>query len=167
MAWNPIPNFPLGKFSTQVQLRVGRSTELAKDKHYWWLFQMKNKMKSESDSENEASEFPNFVLLESFLETCPAKLSPFLIEKVISSWATLQTIKKTRNGNLLTEVESWRHDKNILKWSCSPLQNVRHTTCQTYLPLKLAISEEIEIALGKQGVMDFKRIAIWRNEEVI
>ena len=39
----------------------------------------KNKMNSESDSENEAVEFPRFIVLESLEETCLPKLSPFLI----------------------------------------------------------------------------------------
>ena len=37
---------------------------------------------SESDSENEASDFPRFIILESLEETCLAKFSQFLIEKV-------------------------------------------------------------------------------------
>ena len=68
---------------------------------------------SESDSENEAADFPRFIVIESFEEVCLAKLSPFLIEKVISTTASSKTVKKTRNGNLLVEVDSRRQAENI------------------------------------------------------
>ena len=35
------------------------------------------------DSENEAANFPKYIVLESLKETSRAKLSPFLIEKII------------------------------------------------------------------------------------
>ena len=54
-----------------------------------------------SDSENEAAEFPRFVVLESLAFP---KLPPLLIEKVILNRATPQTVKKIRNRNLLMEV---------------------------------------------------------------
>ena len=41
-------------------------------------------MKSESDSENDAAEFPTYIVLEFLEETCQVKLSCFLIEKLIS-----------------------------------------------------------------------------------
>ena len=68
---------------------------------------------SESDSENKVADFPRFIVIESLEEVCLAKFSPFLIEKVISPWATLKTLKKSRNGNLLVEVDSWRQVENI------------------------------------------------------
>ena len=39
----------------------------------------------ESDSENEATEFPKFIAIESQEETPLDKLSTFLIERVVSS----------------------------------------------------------------------------------
>ena len=66
---------------------------------------------SESDSENEAADFLRFIVIESLEEVCLAKFSPFLIEKVISTRATPKTIKKTRNRNLLVEVDSWSGQK--------------------------------------------------------
>ena len=66
-----------------------------------------------SDSENEAADFPRFIVIESLEEICLAKFSPFLIEKVISTRTTLKTVKKTRNSNLLVEVDSQRQAENI------------------------------------------------------
>ena len=74
---------------------------------------------SESDSANEASDFPRFIVIESLEEVGLAKFSYFLIEKVISTRASPKTVKKTRNGNLLVEVrqpETGRKhikDKNV------------------------------------------------------
>ena len=70
---------------------------------------------SESDSENEAADFLRFIIIESLEETYLAKFSLFLKEKVMSTRATLRTIKKSRNTNLLVEVDSKKHAKNILK----------------------------------------------------
>ena len=38
---------------------------------------------SESDSENEAADFPRFIVIESLEDVCLAKLSPFLYRKSI------------------------------------------------------------------------------------
>ena len=46
---------------------------------------------SESDSENEATGFSRFIVIES-LEACLGKFSPFLIEKVISTRGSLKTV---------------------------------------------------------------------------
>ena len=56
---------------------------------------------SESDLENEAADFPRFIVIESLEEVCLTKFSPILKEKVISARATLKTVKKTRNGTCL------------------------------------------------------------------
>ena len=68
---------------------------------------------SESDSGNEAADLPRFIVIESLEEVCLDKFSPVLIEKVISTRTTPKTVKKTRNGNLLVKVDSWRHAENI------------------------------------------------------
>ena len=68
---------------------------------------------SESDSENEAVYFRRFIVIESLAEVCLVKFSPFLIEKVISTRASLKTVQKTRNCNLLIEVDSRRQAENI------------------------------------------------------
>ena len=101
----------LGLFLTQVGLRGGwRCTGPVKNIQQIWRLQTK-KTKwnlSESDSENEAADFPRFIVIESLEEVCLAKFSPFLIEKVISTRASPKTVKKTKNGNLLVEVDSRR-----------------------------------------------------------
>ena len=109
--------YPLGLFTTQVGLRGGwRSAGPVKNIQLIWRLQTKKKTKrnlSESDSENEASDFPRFIVIESLEEVGLAKFSPFLIEKVISTKASLKTVKKTRNGNLLVEVDNRRQAENI------------------------------------------------------
>ena len=131
---------------------------------------------SESDSENEAVDFPRFIVIESLEEVCLAKFSPFLIEKVISTRASPKTVKKTRNGNLLVEVDSRRQAENILK-----IKTFHTTKCRAYpheklntskgvirsRELALATEDEIASALGKQGVTNIKRISIKKGEERI
>ncbi len=120
---------------------------------------------SESDSENEAADFPRFIVIESLKEVCLAKFSPFLIEKVISTRASPKTVKKTRNGNLLVEVDSRRQAENILK-----IKTFRTTKCRAYpheklntskgvirnRELALTIKEEMLAVQGKQGVTNIK-----------
>ena len=47
---------------------------------------------SESDSENETADFPRFIVIKPLEEVCLSKLSPFLIEKVISTRASPKTV---------------------------------------------------------------------------
>ena len=129
---------------------------------------------SESDSENGAADFPRFIVIESLVEVCLAKFSPFLIEKVISTRASLKTVKT--NGNLLVEVDSRRQAENILK-----IKTFHTTKCRAYLHEKLntskgvirsrefalATEDEIASALGKKGVTNIKRISIRKGEERI
>ena len=60
---------------------------------------------SESDAENKAADFPRFIVIESLEEVCFTKFSPFPRENVISTRVTTKNVKKTRNGNLLVEVD--------------------------------------------------------------
>ena len=129
---------------------------------------------SESDSENKAADFPRFIVIESLEEVCLAKFSPFLI--VISTRASPKTVKKTRNGNLLVEVDSRRQAENILK-----IKTFHTTKCRAYSPeklntskgvirsreLALATEDEIASALEKQGVTNIKRISIRKGEQHI
>ena len=115
---------------------------------------------SESDSENEAADFPRFIVIESLEEVCLAKFSPFLIEKVISTRASPKNVKKTRNGNLLVEVDSRRQAENI------KIKTFQTTKCRAYpheklntskgvirsRELALATEDEIASAQGKRGV---------------
>ena len=67
----------------------------------------------ESNSENEVADFPRFIVIESLEEVYLAKFSPSLIEKVISTRVSPKAVKKTRNGNLLVEVDSRRQAENL------------------------------------------------------
>ena len=108
---------------------------------------------------------PRFIVIESLEEVCLAKFSPFLIEKVISTRASPKTVKKTRNGNLLVEVDSRRQAENRLK-----IKTFHTTKCRAYpheklnifkgvmrsRELALATEDEIVSALRKQGVTNIK-----------
>ena len=98
------------------------------------------------------------------------------MEKVISTRASPKTVKKTRNGNLLVEVDSRRQAENILK-----IKTFHTSKCRVYLheklntskgvirsrELALATEDEIASALGKQGVTNIKRISIRKGEQQI
>ena len=163
--------YPLGLFPTQVGLRTS-------EKYTAYLASSNKKTKqnlSESDSENEAADFPRFIVIKSLEEVCHAKFSPFLIEKVISTRACPKTVKKTRNGNLLVEGDYLRQAENI------KIKTFHTTKCRAYLheklntskgvirsrELALATEDEIASALGKQGVTNIKRISIRKGEERI
>ena len=131
---------------------------------------------SESDSENEAADFPRSIVIESFEEVCLTKFSPFLIEKVISTRASPKNVQKTRNGNLFVEVDSRKQAENILK-----IKTFHTTKCRAYpheklntskgvirsRELALATEDEIASAVGKQGVTNIKRISIKKGGERI
>ena len=125
--------------------------------------------------ENEAADFPRFIVTESLEEVCIAKFSPFLIEKVISTRDTPKTVKKTKNGNLLVEVDKRRQPENILKMKtfhttkCRAYQHKKLNTSKGVIrsrDLALTTEEEIASALGKQSVTN-KRISIRKGEERI
>ena len=106
-------DFPLGSFPTQ---RVSGGVQGQQKIYSIYGISKYKKTKrnlSESDLENEAADFPRFIVIESLEEVCWAKFSLFFVEKVISTRATLKTVKKTRTGNLLVDVDSWRQAENI------------------------------------------------------
>ena len=130
----------------------------------------------ESDSENEAANFPRFVVIESLEEVYLAKFWPFLIEKVISTRASPKTVKKTRNHNLLVEVDSWKQAENIFKiktfltTKCGAYPHEKLNTSKGVIrsrELALATEDKIASALGKQGVTNIKRISIRKGEQRI
>ena len=125
---------------------------------------------SESDLKNVAADFPRLIFIESLEEVCLAKFSPFLIEKVISTRASPKTINKTRNGNLLIEVDNWRQEENILKiktFNTTKYRAYPHEKLNTSKgvirsrELVLATEDEIASAQGKQ------RISIRKGEQRI
>ena len=63
-------------------------------------FKKSKRYLSNSDTE---SDFPRFIIIESLQDVKLDQVSPFLIEKIISSRST---VKKLQTGNLLVEVES-------------------------------------------------------------
>ena len=126
--------------------------------------------------EGEVADFSRFIVIESLEEVCLVKFSPFLIEKIISTRATLKNMKKIPNGNLLVEVESWRQAESILK-----MKTFHTTKCRAYLheklnnskrviwsrELALATEEEMLAAREKQEITNIKRIFIRKGEEKI
>ena len=127
---------------------------------------------SQTDSNTEFNEFPKFIELESMNKIPLKKLSPFLIEKVISSRAKFKSIKKIRNGNLLVKVTEKKHADSLLnmekfhyyKYKAYPHE--RLNSCNGVIrsqELSLATEEEIKTVLRKQGVMNHRRISIKRN----
>ena len=128
---------------------------------------------SESDLEDDAADFPRFIVIESLEEVCLAKFSPFLREKVISTRATPKNVKEIWKRNLLVEVESQRRTESLLK-----LKTFHTTKCKAYPHEKLNISkgvirsrelalateEKMSAALGKHGSKMKKKI---RKEERI
>ena len=116
------------------------------------------------------------MVIDSLEEVCRAKFSPFLIEKVISMRATLKTVKKTRNKNLLIKVDSWRQAESILKMKTFHMMKCRaypHEKLITskevfrHRELALVTEEETVSALGKLGVTNIRRISIRKGEEWI
>ena len=86
-----------------------------------------------------------------------------------------KNVKKTRNGNLLVEVDSRRQAENI------KIKTFHTTKCRAYpreklntskgfirsRELALATEDEIASALGKHGVTNIKRISIRKCDERI
>ena len=119
--------------------------------------------------------FPRFIVIES-RETPITQLSPFIIEKVISSYLTPIYVKKLKNQTLLVEVTKKKHANFLLK-----MTRFHNTTIKTYPHKSLNVSigivrskelslcslEEIKSELKNQGVMDVKRITIKKQENDI
>ena len=117
---------------------------------------------SESDWE-WGSRLPKFII-ESLKEVCLAKISPFLIEKVISTRGSQKTIKKTKYANLFVEVDSRRRienikNKNVLydEMQSLPAWETQHFQ-GSYQQLALATEDEIASALGKKGLVS---LVLW------
>ena len=117
------------------------------------------------DNEAEAP-FPRFIIIES--NSAPiTNLSPFIIEKVISTNLTPITVKKLKNQTLLVEVEKRKHADFLLKMT--KFQNI---SVKTYphkslnvskrfvrsKELSICIIKEIKRELKKQGVTEMKSV---------
>ena len=106
--------FPLGLFATQLGLCGGwwSMGPMKNIQHSTSSFKKTKRNLSESSSESDDEEitrFPRFIVLEAQDNSPLATLSPFIIEKIISSNLQPKTVKKLRNGNLLVEVEKKRN----------------------------------------------------------
>ena len=138
-------------------------------------FKKSKRYLSDSDSETE-NDFPRFIIIESLQDTKLDQLSPFMIEKIISSRSNPKTVEKLQAGNLLVEVESKKHTDNLLK-----MEIFRNLKCRAYphaklntskgivrsKELSLATPEEIEMVFKKQGIKEYRRVTICRNDETI
>ena len=126
-------------------------------------FKKSKRYLSDSDLETE-SDFPRFIIIESLQDIQLNQLSPFLIEKTISSRSNPKNVKKFRTVNLLVEVEIKKYTENQLKrekfhnFKCRAYPHAKLNTSKGVVrskELSLATPEEIETALKKTR---YKRI---------
>ena len=138
-------------------------------------FKKSKRYLSDSDSETE-SDFPRIIIIESQQDIKLNQLSPYLIEKIISSRSNSKNVKKLRNGNPLVEVENKNHAKNQLKLEkfhnlkCRAYSHAKLNTSKSIVKSKellLATLEEIEAAFKKQGIKEYRKVTIRRNDETI
>ena len=101
------------------------------------FFKKSKRYLSDSDSENE-TDLTRFKITESLDETKSDQLSPFLMEKIISSWCNPKYVKKLRNGNLLVEVLTKIHAENILK-----MDKFHNIKCKAYPHARLNTSKGV------------------------
>ena len=92
----------------------------------------------QNHSENEAADFFRFIVIKSLEEACLYKFSLFLIEKVIKIRANPKNISKTRNGNLIVEVDCQRPTENIKNENLSYDKIQSLSSWKTQLPNKLS-----------------------------
>ena len=73
----------------------------------------------ESDNPNKEKiqpepPFPKFIILELIEDPPLTKLSPFLIQKIISTNINPKTVKILRNGTIMIETENKKHTNFLL-----------------------------------------------------
>ena len=138
------------------------------------------KKRTRKELENEQAEvestgtFARFLIIESLENEKPlAKLSPFVIEKVLVSLAgSPKSVKKLRNGTFLVEVEKPQHSKNLLcmkRFFDIPSKCTAHGTLNSSRGIircpDLAGVDEAEIVteLSTQNVIEARRIRVFRD----
>ena len=115
-------------------------------------------------------------MLESTKDTPITKLSPFIMEKTLSSLIKPKSVKKLIHNTLLVEVpkttvsdllleQKYFHNLKIKAYSHNSL-NLSNGVVRS-LVLSLCALDEIKSNLCKQGVTDAKRISIKRNNQII
>ena len=129
---------------------------------------------TESDYEGVAN-FPRFIIIES-TETPITNLSPFLIEKVISSNMTPVHVKKLKNQTLLVEVDKRKNSDFLLKMTKFHTINIKtypHKSLNISKgvvrskELSLCTIDEIKKEMKKQGVTEVKRVSIKKEGKLI
>ena len=122
---------------------------------------------AESDYKGVTS-FPRFIIIES-TEMPITNLSPFLIEKVISSNMSPVHVKKIKNQSLLVEVDKRKNADFLLKMTKFHTINIKtypHKSLNISKgvvrskELSLCTIEEIKKEMKKQGVTEVMRVTI-------
>ena len=130
---------------------------------------------SESDSENDAAEFPKSIVIESLEETYQAKFSPFLKKKEFLQELVRKLFRKQGMTTFLSRWTAGGMEKTL------KMKTFHTTKCRAYSFEKLNISkgvirsrelalaseEERALALGKRGVTNIRTISIRKGEERI
>ena len=139
-------------------------------------FKKSKRYLSDSDSETE-SDFLRFIIIESSQDKKLDQLSPFLIEK--KKWYPVdptQNCKETPNWK-----STFRSGKQKTRWKPIEMEKFHNLKCRAYphaklntskgvvrtKELSLATLEEIETAFKKQGIKEYRRVTIHRNDETI
>ena len=89
---------------------------------------------SKSDLENEAADFPRFIIIESFEDVCLAKFSPFLLEKIIAMKATSQKHQENMKWKLVCQGGQLETDQK--KWKASTLPSADHISMEDWTLLR-------------------------------
>lgn len=133
---------------------------------------------TESENERENNLFPTFIVIEAVEEDI-TKVSPFMLQKVISELINPQSVKKIRkNKTLLIQVKTKKDAERLLK-----VKQINNIKVKAYLhqflnsakgvikspELSLCTLTEIEndVSLKNQGITNVKRIQINKNDKVI
>ena len=148
--------FPLGKFPIQVELRGWWwwSTGSVKNKHHEWRLQT-NKQKwtlSVSDSENESGDFPRVIVIESLEDNCLTNFSLLPQEKVTKARAKPKTLRKSRDGNVLVELNSCRQAENMKSFhskKCRAYQDDILNPSKRIIRNKELVLVSVEMSAGK------------------
>ena len=134
----------------------------------------RDQLDTDSDNGQMPTSFPRFLIIESTKPDQPlAKLSPFVIEKVLVSIAgSPKSVKKLNSGSLLVEIEKAKHAENLMKLTRFfeiPAKCYPHTSLNTSrgiirCPDLAGVSEEEIVSnLADQNVTAARRITIFRD----
>ena len=134
----------------------------------------RDQLDTDSDNGQMPTSFPRFLIIESTKpDQTLAKLSPFVIEKVLVSIAgSPKSVKKLNSGSLLVEIEKAKHAENLMKLTRFfeiPAKCYPHTSLNTSrgiirCPDLAGVSEEEIVSnLADQNVTAARRITIFRD----